>query len=192
MPFHPTAIFTLAHLLPPSLAHLPQQKHHLNLLSSITIASLTQTIASFWRKQSCIKFVFTLTRSDEVILFAWNIIFVWMSFKLICYLQRYDVEYDIFAKHLTQHDVMTIDNLYQSTILQKLTFHVISDCSYQWFTRYLTNRQQLEDVVGIYPFLNKLASGVSPNVTTSYTSVDNVFSFITHAPLQTTDLMGVW
>ena len=47
MPFHSTTIFTLAHLLPLSLAHLPQQKHHLNLLSSITIASLTYTLASF-------------------------------------------------------------------------------------------------------------------------------------------------
>ena len=45
MPFHSTTIFTLAHLLPLSLAHLPRQKHHLNLLSSITIASLrTETI----------------------------------------------------------------------------------------------------------------------------------------------------
>ena len=55
-PFHPTTIFTLAHLLPLSLAHLPHQKHHLNLLSCITIASVTHTLASFWRKQSCFKF----------------------------------------------------------------------------------------------------------------------------------------
>ena len=40
MPFHSTTIFTLAHLLPLSLAHLQQQKHHLNLLSSITISSM--------------------------------------------------------------------------------------------------------------------------------------------------------
>ena len=52
MLFHPTTIFTLAHLLLLSLAHLPQ-KHHLNLLSSITKALLTHTLASFWRKQSC-------------------------------------------------------------------------------------------------------------------------------------------
>ena len=54
MPFHSTIIFTLAHLLPLSLAHLPQQKkHHLNLQSSIRKALLTHTLASFWRKQSC-------------------------------------------------------------------------------------------------------------------------------------------
>ena len=53
MPFHSTTIFTLTHLVPLPLAHLPQQKHHLNLLSSITIASLTHTLASFWGKQSC-------------------------------------------------------------------------------------------------------------------------------------------
>ena len=29
------------------------KKHHLNLLSSITKALLTHTLASFWRKQSC-------------------------------------------------------------------------------------------------------------------------------------------
>ena len=34
MPFHSTTIFTLAHLFPLSPAHLPQQKHNLNLLSS--------------------------------------------------------------------------------------------------------------------------------------------------------------
>ena len=51
MPFHSTTIFTLAYLLPLSLAHLPQQKN--NLLSSITKALLAHTIASFWRKQSC-------------------------------------------------------------------------------------------------------------------------------------------
>ena len=56
IPFHSTTIFTLAYLLPLSLAHLPQQKkHHLNLLSSITKALLTHTLASFWRKQSCSK-----------------------------------------------------------------------------------------------------------------------------------------
>ena len=32
MPFHSTTIFTLAYLLALPLAHLPQQKHHLNLL----------------------------------------------------------------------------------------------------------------------------------------------------------------
>ena len=31
MPFHSTTIFTLAHLLPLSLAHLPQQKHKFEL-----------------------------------------------------------------------------------------------------------------------------------------------------------------
>ena len=56
-PFHSTTIFTLAYLLPLSLAHLPQQKHHLNLLSSITKAWLTHTLASFWRKQSCLLLV---------------------------------------------------------------------------------------------------------------------------------------
>ena len=35
MPFHSTTIFTSAYLLPLLLAHLPQQKHHLNLLSSV-------------------------------------------------------------------------------------------------------------------------------------------------------------
>ena len=54
MPFHSTTIFTLAHLLPLLLAHLPQQKYHSNLLPSITIASLTHTLASLWRKQSCL------------------------------------------------------------------------------------------------------------------------------------------
>ena len=54
MPFHSTTIFTLAYLLPLSLAHLPRQKHHLNLLSSITKALLTHTLASFWKKQSCV------------------------------------------------------------------------------------------------------------------------------------------
>ena len=54
MPFDSTTIFTLAHLLPLSLAHLPQHKHHLKLLSYITKALLTHTLASFWRKQSCI------------------------------------------------------------------------------------------------------------------------------------------
>ena len=54
MPFHSTTIFTLAYLLPLSLGHLPQQTHHLNLLSSITKALLTHTLASFWRKQSCL------------------------------------------------------------------------------------------------------------------------------------------
>ena len=54
MPFHSTTIFTLAYLLPLSLAHLPQnKKYHLNFLSSITKALLTHTLASFWRKQSC-------------------------------------------------------------------------------------------------------------------------------------------
>ena len=54
MPFHSTTIFTLAYLLPRSLAHLPQQKkHYLNMLSSKTNALLTHTLASFWRKQSC-------------------------------------------------------------------------------------------------------------------------------------------
>ena len=53
MPFRSTTIFTLAYLLPLSLAHLPQQKHRLNLLFSITNALLTHTLASFWRKQSC-------------------------------------------------------------------------------------------------------------------------------------------
>ena len=55
MPFHSTTIFTLAHLLPLSLAHLPQQQQqqNLNLLCSITKALLTHTLASFWRKQSC-------------------------------------------------------------------------------------------------------------------------------------------
>ena len=52
MPFHSTTIFTLAYLLPLSLAHLPQQKHYLNMLSSKTNALLT--LASFWRKQSCL------------------------------------------------------------------------------------------------------------------------------------------
>ena len=46
-------LFILAYLLPLSLAQLPQQKHHLNLLSSISKALLTHTLASFWRKQSC-------------------------------------------------------------------------------------------------------------------------------------------
>ena len=32
------------------------KKHHLNLLSSITKALLTHTLASFWRKQSCLLF----------------------------------------------------------------------------------------------------------------------------------------
>ena len=55
MPVHSTTIFTLAYLLPLSLAHLPQQKkHYLNMLSSKTNALLTHTLASFWRKQSCI------------------------------------------------------------------------------------------------------------------------------------------
>ena len=54
MPVHSTTIFTLAYLLPLSLAHLPQQKkHYLNMLSSKTNALLTHTLASFWRKQSC-------------------------------------------------------------------------------------------------------------------------------------------
>ena len=47
-------IFTLTHLLPLSLAHLPQQKHHhLTLLFSITKTLLMHTLASFWKKQSC-------------------------------------------------------------------------------------------------------------------------------------------
>ena len=55
MPVHSTTIFTLAYLLPLSLAHLPQQqkKHYLNMLSSKTNALLPHTLASFWRKQSC-------------------------------------------------------------------------------------------------------------------------------------------
>ena len=53
MPFHSTTLFTSAYLLPLSLAHLPQQKHNLNLLSSITKALRTHTLASFWMKQSC-------------------------------------------------------------------------------------------------------------------------------------------
>ena len=52
MPFHSTTIFTLVHLLPLSLAHLPQ-KYHLNFISSITKALLKHTLASFWGKQSC-------------------------------------------------------------------------------------------------------------------------------------------
>ena len=55
MPVHSTTKFTLAYLLPLSLAHLRQQKkHYLNMLSSKTNALLTHTLASFWRKQSCI------------------------------------------------------------------------------------------------------------------------------------------
>ena len=53
MLFHSTTIFTLAHLLPLSLARLPQQKKTPYKLSSITKALLTHTLASFWRKQSC-------------------------------------------------------------------------------------------------------------------------------------------
>ena len=65
MPVHSTTIFTLAYLLPPSLAHLPQQKkHYLNMLSSKTNALLTHTLASFWRKQSCIDIVWHLRRLD--------------------------------------------------------------------------------------------------------------------------------
>ena len=67
MPFHSTTIFTLAYLIPLSLAHLPQQqkKHHLNVLSSITKALLTHTLASFWRKQFCLLLAcncYTVTR----------------------------------------------------------------------------------------------------------------------------------
>ena len=56
MPFHSTTIFTLAYLLPLSLAHLPQQKYNKNknLPSSITKQLLTHILAFFWRKQSCL------------------------------------------------------------------------------------------------------------------------------------------
>ena len=49
MTSHSDTIFTLAHLLPLSLAHLPQQKkHHLNLLFSLTKTLLTHAArASF-------------------------------------------------------------------------------------------------------------------------------------------------
>ena len=53
MPFHSTTIFTLAYLLPLSLAHLPQQKTPFKLAIFITKALLTHTLASFSRKQSC-------------------------------------------------------------------------------------------------------------------------------------------
>ena len=56
MPFHSTAIFSLAHLFPLSLAHLPQEKHLWNSLSSITKALMTHTLASLWRKQSCYQY----------------------------------------------------------------------------------------------------------------------------------------
>ena len=65
-PFHPSTIFTLAYLLPLSLVHPPQQKHHLNFLSSITKALLTHTLASFWRKQSC--FFLTLKNNKAPLL----------------------------------------------------------------------------------------------------------------------------
>ena len=64
MPFHSTTIFTLAHLLPLSLAHFPQ-KHHLNLLFSITKTLLARTLAPFWRKKSCfLCFIFCRTHHE--------------------------------------------------------------------------------------------------------------------------------
>ena len=47
----PVHVIVTNNLLPLSLAHRPQQKHHSNLLFSITKTLLTHTIASFWRKQ---------------------------------------------------------------------------------------------------------------------------------------------
>ena len=54
MPFHSTTIFTLAHLLPLSLAHLPHKKHNLKLAMLNDKTLLTHTLALFWRKQSCL------------------------------------------------------------------------------------------------------------------------------------------
>ena len=65
MSFHSTTIFTSAHLLPLSLAHLPN-KTNLNLLSSITKVLLTHTLASFWGKQSCFTYMDPLTYEDRI------------------------------------------------------------------------------------------------------------------------------
>ena len=47
-PFHSATIFTLAHMIPLSLAHLRQQQHHLNSLFSITKTLLAHTLAVCW------------------------------------------------------------------------------------------------------------------------------------------------
>ena len=69
------------------------QKHRLNLLSSITKALLTHTLASFWRKQSCLHFTVACCYMTTRLICVW--LNGWVNNREAGDLRRYRTHYDV-------------------------------------------------------------------------------------------------